>query len=141
MLLCVVSTDMGNLFRATLFVLAASCSATVLADKAVDQQSQPWGYKIGEPGKPRQGNFCDHREAALEIADVFDRYGARTGFSALSNTPTCATRVHAVTPKSLIRQIEIKLDGGGSYFVNFIQVQASDGSHPVLVTTRRLLTD
>lgn len=135
---------MGNLFRATLFVLAALCSATVLADaatdKAADRQSPPWGYKIGEPGEPRQGNFCDNRQAALEIAGVFDRYGARTGFSALSNTPSCATRVHAVTPESLIRQVEIKLDGGDSYFVNFIQVQAGDGSRPVLITTRRLIT-
>lgn len=132
---------MGNLFRAMLFVFAASCSATVLADKATEQQSLPWGYKLGEPGEPRQGNFCDDRQAALEIAGVFDRYGARTGFSALSNTPSCATRVHAVTPESLIRQVKIKLDGGGSYLVNFIQVQASDGSRPVLVTTRRLITD
>ena len=124
-----------------LFVFAASCSATVLADKATEQQSLPWGYKLGEPGEPRQGNFCDDRQAALEIAGVFDRYGARTGFSALSNTPSCATRVHAVTPESLIRQVKIKLDGGGSYLVNFIQVQASDGSRPVLVTTRRLITD
>lgn len=131
--------DMGNLFRTTLFMLAALCSATVLADKATDPQSQPWGYQIGESGKPRQGNFCNDRAAALAIAGVFDQYGARTGFSALSNTPSCATRVHAVTPESLIRQVEIKLDGGDSYFVNFIQVQASDGSRPVLVTTRHLL--
>ena len=132
---------MRSLFPTALQLLAALASTSALAGPTGNQPSQPWGYTIGKPGEPRQGNFCDDEEAALEIAGVFDRYGARTGFSALSNTPSCATRVHAVTPESLIRQVEIKLDGGGSYFVNFIQVQADDGSRPVLVTTRRLITN
>ena len=75
--------------------------------------------------------------AALEIAQIFDRFGARTGFAALANAAGCATRVLAVTPESLLRQVKIKLDGPSHYFVNFIQVQAADGTRPVLVTTRQ----
>lgn len=104
-------------------------------------ETQPWGYRVGELGEARQGNFCDDTDAALEIAQIFERFGARTGFSALSNAPACATRVHAVTPESLLRQVEIKLESGANYAVNFIQVQADDGSRPVLVTTRRLIQD
>ena len=49
--------------------------------------------------------------------------------------------MHAVTPESLLQQIKIKLDSGANYVVNFIQVQADDGSRPVLVTTRALIED
>ena len=72
-----------------------------------ESAARPWAYRIGEAGDPRQGNFCDDSDAALEIAQIFDRFGARTGFSALSNAPACATRVHAVTPESLLREVAI----------------------------------
>ena len=125
-------------YRTARCLLAILCCAEAHAGGS-EPAAQPWGYRVGEAGEPRQANFCDNSDAALEIAQIFDRFGARTGFSALSNAPQCATRVHTVTPESLLRQVEIKLEGGSSYVVNFIQVQAEDGSRPVLITTRRFI--
>ena len=126
--------------RPALCLLAGLCYVDAQADGS-ESAARPWAYQVGETGEPRQGNFCDDRDAALEIAQIFHRFGAQTGYSALSNAPACATRVHAVTPESLLREVAIKLDNGTSYTVNFIQVQAADGTRPVLITTRRLVTD
>ena len=131
---------MFSLRRPVLCLLALICCADVHAGGS-EPAAQPWGYRVGEAGEPRQANFCDNSDAALEIAQIFDRFGARTGFSALSNAPQCATRVLTVTPESLLRQVEVKLESGSSYVVNFIQVQAEDGSRPVLITTRRFISN
>ena len=45
------------------------------------------------------------------------------------------------TAEALIERVRIPLDGGGEYFVSFIQVQAEDGTRPVLITTRQLIQD
>lgn len=105
---------------------------------AASGDTGPWGYVLGEARAPQQANFCDTREAALEVASVFERFGARTGFSALANAPHCSLRVHGLTPRKLLQQVRIALEGGDSYVVNFIQVELDDGSTPVLVTTRAL---
>ncbi len=131
---------MRNRARSLLLCLAAL--ATFDAGGAASAKShQPWGYRIGVTRPPQQANFCDQREDALEIAQIFERFGARTGFSALSNAPNCSRRVHGVTPRALLQQVRIRLEDGGEYFVNFILVRAEDGSEPVLVTTRRLLRE
>ena len=131
---------MSRPLRAALCLLAGLCYVDAQADGS-ESAVRPWAYQVGETGEPRQGNFCDDSDAALEIAQIFHRFGAQTGYSALSNAPACATRVHAVTPELLLREVAIKLDNGTSYMVNFIQVQAADGTRPVLITTRRLITD
>ena len=126
--------------RPALCLIAVLCHVDAQAGGS-ESAARPWTYRIGETGAPRQGNFCDDRAAALEIAQIFVRFGAPTGFSALANAPACATRVHTVTPESLLREVTIKLANGTSYMVNFIQVQADDGTRPVLITTRELITD
>jgi hypothetical protein len=113
-------------------VLAASAPPAASAD------SGPWGYVLGQTRSPQQANFCDTRAAALEIAKVFERFGARTGFSALANAPECSLRVHGLTPRALLHQVPIALHSGDSYVVNFIEVEVDDGSRPILVTTRTL---
>ena len=120
----------------TLCALLACCTA--LAD---DTATQTWAYRIGATHPPRQGNFCDDQATALEIAAIFERFGPRTGFSALAGARECSTRVHEVTPEALLKQVHIPLEGGGEYVLSFIQVGASDGTRPVLVTTRRLIKD
>lgn len=119
-------------------VLTVILCASLAAGAAVADDAIAWGYRVGAAHPPRQGSFCDDADSALEIATLFERFGPRTGFSALADSADCTTRVHAVTPERLIRQVRVALDGGGAYHVNFIQVQAGDGSRPVLVTTRRL---
>ena len=117
--------------------------AIALAGAAHAQTSSNgvWGYVVGATHPARQGNFCNDEGSAREIAGIFERFGARTGFSALSSSKDCSTRVHSVTPEALIERVRIPLDGGGEYFVSFIQVQAEDGTRPVLITTRQLIQD
>ena len=117
------------------------CVVAIAGPCNADTGAETWGYRLDEAYPPRQANFCEQRGSALEVADIFERYGPRTGFSALSNAPQCSTRVHAITPRALLRQVRVPLESGGEYIVNFIQVQAEDGSEPVLVTTRRLIED
>jgi len=105
---------------------------------AAGTQSAPWSYAVGETRAPQQANFCDTRELALEVARVFERFGPRTGFAALAHAPGCSLRVHGVTPRALLHQVRVALESGDSYVVNFIDVDADDGSTPVLVTTRLL---
>ena len=117
-------------------ILLSLCVTNTLA-----QQVQPWAYKAGVQGEARQANFCQDTKAALEIAEIFARFGAPTGYSALSNSPSCSTTVYAVTPIDLLRQVKITLENGDNYFVNFIQVEANDKSTPVLVTTRHFIQE
>lgn len=98
----------------------------------------PWGYELGRTRPPQQANFCDSREVALEVAQVFERFGARTGFAALANAPGCSVRVRGLTPRALLHQVRVALQNGDSYVVNFIDVQTDDGGSSVLVTTRTL---
>jgi len=121
-----------------LALLCATVAAEARAGDA-DAVSGTWGYRLDHEHSARQGNFCNDPASALEVATIFERFGPRTGFSALSSSPACSTRVHAVTPRALLREVRVPLDSGGAYFVRFIQVDARDGSAPVLVTTRRLI--
>jgi hypothetical protein len=118
-------------------ILLASPWSTGAAGSA----SQPWGYRVGEARPAQQGNFCTTRQDAMEVAEIFERFGARTGFSALSNAPGCSTRVHAVTPTGILRRVPIALESGGGYTVSFIRVQVEGGGEAVLITTRRLIED
>jgi hypothetical protein len=120
----------------TLVLLGAVLAAS--APPAASAEPGPWGYVVGQTRSPQQANFCDTRAAALEIAKVFERFGARTGFSALANSPDCSLRVHGLTPRALLHRVAIALESGDSYAVNFIEVEIDDGSRPVLVTTRTL---
>ncbi len=119
---------------------AAVVTAALLAGPAAARAGgdAPWGYAIGVTRAPAQANFCDEREDALEIAHIFERFGARTGFSALSNAPGCSLQVRGITPRSLLHRVRVELEDGGEYHVNFIHVETDDGSRLVLVTTRRL---
>ena len=91
---------------------------------------RPWGYVAGGTRVEQQGNYCMREEDALEIAGIFRRFGARTGFSALTHAPGCSQRVHGVTPLTLLDAVLIRMDGGGSYTVNFITVRASNPPQP-----------
>lgn len=120
----------------TIVMLGAVLAAS--APPAAGADSGPWGYVLGQTRSPQQANFCDTRAAALEIARVFERFGARTGFSALASAPDCSLRVHGLTPRALLHRVPIALESGESYAVNFIEVEIDDGSRPILVTTRTL---
>ncbi len=114
------------------------CTATVLAASTAGATEEPWVYRVGETRAAQQANYCLHREQALEIADIFRRYGAPTGYSALSNAPGCSLSMHDTTPVALIEEVRVELDGGGHYTVRFIHVEVDGDTSAVLVTTREL---
>jgi len=131
---------MPDVARAMHRTLAACilCAPTALAAPHAAASEEPWSYRVGETRAAQQGNFCQRREQALEIADIFRRYGAPTGFSALSNAPGCALAMHDATPLALIDSVRVELDGGEHYTVRFIHVEVDGGASAVLITTRAL---
>jgi hypothetical protein len=98
----------------------------------------PWSYRVGETRFAQQGNFCARQEDAREIAGIFRRFGAPTGFAALSNAPGCSLAVHDTMPLDLLDAVRVDLQGGGHYVVRFITVELDGNTPAVLVTTRGL---
>lgn len=101
-------------------------------------QAQSWGYVIGQLRSEQQANFCDTEAAVDELSDIFSRYGAQTGFSALASSPDCSLRVHSFTPVALKKAIKIKLESGEFYTINTLSVILEDGRTSYLITTREL---
>lgn len=115
-------------------LLTAAVAALLSASCASAAQS----YRIDTPRQAQQGNFCDDTPQVDEIVAVFERFGAPTGFSALSASPACTLQVHGFTPRALYRQVKIELSDGGYYTIRFIRVELTDGQRRILVTTRGL---
>jgi len=105
---------------------------------ATTAQAEPWGYVVGEMRNEQQANFCDNEAAVDELAKLFRKFGAQTGFSALTSSPDCALMVHSFTPVALKHAIEIKLKSGDIYTINTIRVELKDGQTRYLITTRTL---
>ena len=101
-------------------------------------QAQTWGYVIGQLRSEQQANFCDTEAAVDELAAIFTRFGAQTGFSALAASPDCSLRVHTFTPVALNKAIKIKLESGDFYTINTLSVTLEDGRTSYLITTREL---
>lgn len=103
-------------------------------------------YRIGQPRQAQQGTFCDDAAIADEVAELFVRFGAPTGYAALSASPGCRLKVHDFTPLRLHRTVKVELSTGEHYTVRFIVVaivapkSPADGGAPerILVTTRAL---
>ena len=111
---------------------------TLLALSQAPDAAASGDYRIGSPRSEQQGNFCEDSRQIEELVDLFQRFGAPTGFSALSASTRCALRVHSFTPRSLYRQVEVSLSDGSAYTIRFIRVELSDGQSMILVTTREL---
>jgi len=105
------------------------------ADFAVAADAD-WGYVIGEPRDNQQASFCTTRESVAEIARIFDRFGPRTGYAALSASPDCAIAVHSFTPRALLASVTISKGKPGEYPLNFVDVVTQHGKTLYLVTTR-----
>jgi hypothetical protein len=95
-------------------------------------------YRIGEQREAQQANFCRDLAEVDDIASLFERFGARTGFSALSASQLCTLEVHSFVPRRLHREVTIPLSNGGEYTVRFIEVDLASGESRILVTTREL---
>lgn len=100
-----------------------------------------WHYTIDQPRENQQANFCDSREGVEEIAGIFNRFGPRTGYAALSDSADCAIAVHSFTPRKLLKTVTISEGKPGEYLVRFVEVEGNDGEIMYLVTTRDVVTE
>ena len=100
--------------------------------------AQTWSYVIGQLRSEQQANFCDTEAAVDELAGIFARFGAQTGFSALAASPDCSLRIHSFTPVALKKAIKMKLESGEYYTINTLSVTLEDGRTSYLITTREL---
>jgi len=95
-----------------------------------------WHYTIDQPREEQQANFCDSRASIEEIAAIFERFGPRTGYAALSSSPDCAITVRSFTPRSILTTVTVSRGEPGEYTVRFLEVENAGGDTLYLVTTR-----
>ena len=95
-----------------------------------------WRYRVGEQLQQQQANFCASLDDVAELAALFRRFGARTGFSALSAAPGCFVAEGTFTPLSVENEVIIKLESGDQYAVRFVKVRMENSDIRYLVTTR-----
>ena len=126
------------MFRAEWIVRACALSAFGCAGLAAADGS--WHYTIDETRQEQQANFCASLEDAEAIAAIFERFGARAGYAALSGSPDCAVAVHTFTPRKILKVLTISEGKEGEYQVYFVEVVDPRGDILYLVTTRDVVT-
>lgn len=95
-----------------------------------------WVYVIDQARAGQQGNFCDSRREALEVARAFELKGPRHGYEALSETDGCSTDVITFTPREIIKEVVIAKGKKDEYKVRFVRVETDAGATRYMVTTR-----
>lgn len=100
-----------------------------------------WHYTIDQQREKQQANFCASRKDVEEIAGIFDRFGPRTGYAALSASPDCAITVESFTPRRVLISVTISKGKPGEYNVRFVEVENDRGDIMYLVTTREVVVE
>jgi hypothetical protein len=100
-----------------------------------------WHYTIDEHRAKQQANFCASRQGVEEIAGIFDRFGPRTGYAALSASPDCSVTVESFTPRRVLTSVIISPGKPGGYRVRFVEVENDRGDVMYLVTTREVVAE
>ena len=100
-----------------------------------------WHYTIDQPREEQQANFCLSEKNVEEVAGIFDRYGPRTGYSALSESPGCEIAVHTFTPRRVVKTVTVSEGKPGEYKVHFVEVVNDHGETLYLVTTREVVAE
>ncbi len=116
-------------------VLMFGCSSLAAA------ADSDWYYTIDQPRKEQQANFCHSKNSIDEIAGIFDRFGPRPGYAALSTSPDCGIAVDSFTPRRILTTVTISKGEPGEYMVRFVEVENDHGDVTYLVTTRNVLTE
>ncbi|MDX1514658.1 MAG: hypothetical protein R3174_13050 [Gammaproteobacteria bacterium] len=98
-----------------------------------------WHYTLGEVRENQQGNFCNGADDVTELALIFRKYGVLPGFSALSGSPNCATRVGTFTPHEIVEVVVIEEGKPNEYMIRFLLVEMHGGERSYLVTTRDVM--
>lgn len=119
--------------------LASTGVAFLLAAPHSAPAAEIWFYTLDELRANQQGNFCATQGEAVEIANIFRKYGVRPGFSALSSSPSCELRVDSFTPREIIEEVNVVTKGADyEYTISFIRVEIQGGSDSFLITTREV---
>lgn len=100
-----------------------------------------WHYTIDQPRREQQANFCAGKQDIEEIADIFTRYGARTGYAALSGSPNCQVAVKTFTPREVLISVTISKGKPGEYSIRFVEIETGSGETMYLVTTRDVVAE
>lgn len=113
--------------------------ASVLATGPGMASGEIWHYTLGEIRVNQQGNFCEGADDVTELAGIFRKYGVLPGFSALSHSPNCETRVSSFTPHEIIEEVVIERGKPNEYVIRFLRVEIYGGGLSYLVTTRNVM--
>jgi hypothetical protein len=100
-----------------------------------------WHYTIDQPREKQQANFCATRPSVEELAGIFDRFGPRSGYAALSASPDCTVAVKSFTPRKIVATVTISAGKPGEYRVRFVEVENDHGDVMYLVTTRDVVAE
>jgi hypothetical protein len=103
--------------------------------------SGPWHYTLYQARIQQQANFCRSQEDIRELAGIFNRYGPRTGYAALSESPGCSTSIQTFTPRKVVEEVIISKGKPGEYTMRFVEVHNDKGETLYLVTTREVRPD
>ncbi len=122
------------------WVKRASC-LLVLSWSSLAAAGGGWHYTIDQAREKQQANFCDSKEGAEKIAGIFNRFGPRTGYAALSASPHCRITVHSFTPRRILTAVAISEGKSSEYMVWFVEVENDDGGILYLVTTRDVVAE
>ena len=119
-------------------IFLVSAIATVSSASASDGA---WHYTIDQTREKQQANFCESRNSVEELAGIFDRFGPRTGYAALSASPDCRIAVESFTPRKVVTTVVISSGKPGEYRVRFVEVENDHGDVMYLVTTRDVVAE
>ena len=100
-----------------------------------------WHYTIDQPRELQQANSCNSKEGVEEIAGIFNRFGPRRGYAALSASPNCGIAVHSFTPRRVLTAVTISKGKPGEYIVRFVEVKNDHGDVMYLMTTHDVVAE
>lgn len=118
-----------------------ACAWSVLGWSSVAGAAGVWHYTIDQAREQQQANFCAGKQDIEEIASIFTRYGARTGYAALSGSPNCEISVKTFTPRKVLITVTISRGKPGEYMIRFVEVESERGEVMYLVTTRDVVVE
>lgn len=100
-----------------------------------------WYYTLEQERIRQQASFCRSHEEIRELVRIFNRYGPRTGYSALAESPGCGTSIQTFTPLKVVEVVIISRGKPGEYTMRFVEVENEYGETLYLVTTREVRPD
>lgn len=129
--------------RSVIRPLAAPASLLMAAVFACApaRAQEAWHYVLNEQHPERQANFCASEADVRDVVMIFERFGPRTGYAALSGTDRCFIVVNAFTPLRVVEEIVIAEGEPSEYRMRFVEGHDENGKVLFLVTTREVRSE